>query len=251
MWQLRGIIINFAVSDLKVRYKNSFLGFFWAILEPLLLLGVMYVVFSQIFKFEIPNFPIYLLLGIIIWNMFRNGTSIGLNSLINRAPIMTQIYFPRSVPSISSSITASMMFIFEVAVFGVFIAIFQFTPPPTIVYLPLILVLELILVMAISLPLSVLNIKFKDVEFIWTVILQLGFFLTPIFYQFSMLPESLQNILQYSPMVQIVTMAHHVTLYGTIPSVNSILYSVVSVFLIFGICYGIFRKLQSRIVEEI
>ena len=78
-----------------------------------------------------------------------------------------------------------------------------------------------------------------------------GFFLTPIFYRFDMLPEQIRNILQLSPVVQIVEMVHHVTLYGTLPSLNSILYSVASVFIILGIGYLIFRRYQARIVEEL
>ena len=105
--------------------------------------------------------------------------------------------------------------------------------------------------MGIALPLSVLNAKYKDVEFIWGVIIQAGFFLTPIFYQFDMLPEAARNVLQFSPMVQIVTMAHHVTLYGELPSVNSILYAIFSVSIIVVVGYLIFRKFQSRIVEEL
>ena len=250
MWQMRGIISSFAISDIKIRYRNSILGVVWSFVEPLLLLGVLFFVFSTMFKFEIPNFPIYLLLGIVTWNFLKNGTNFALASLTNRSALIIQIYFPRSVPSISSCISASIMLIFELAVLGIFMAIFQFIPPITIVFLPLILFLEFILILGIALPLSVLNVKLKDVEFIWGVIITAGFFLTPIFYQFDMLPESVQNILQFSPMVQILTMAHHVTLYGTLPSLNSILYVIASVFVISGIGYGVFRKLQSRIVEE-
>ena len=94
------------------------------------------------------------------------------------------------------------------------------------------------------------NVKFRDIEFIWGIILHAGFFLTPIFYRFDMLPEYVQNILQLSPVVQIVEMVHHVTLYGTLPTLNSVLYSVGSIFAILGIGYLIFRKYQARIVEE-
>ena len=104
MWKNRGILFNFAISDLKIRYRNSILGVLWSVIEPLLMLSVLYFVFSSMFKFDIPNFPIYLLLGIIIYNCFRNGTTIALNSLTNRAPLITQIYFPRSIPAISSAI---------------------------------------------------------------------------------------------------------------------------------------------------
>ena len=250
MWKTRGILFNFAITDLKIRYKNSALGITWSLIEPLLLLGVLFLVFSNMFKFDIPNFPIYLLLGIITWNLFKNGTTLALNSLTNRASLITQIYFPRSIPSIGSCLTASIMLIIELVVLGIFMAIFQFIPPITIVFLPIILLLEFILILGIALPLSVLNVKLKDVEFIWGVIITAGFFLTPIFYQFDMLPESVQNVLQFSPMVQILIMAHHVTLYGTLPSLNSILYTIASVIVISGIGYGIFRKFQARIVEE-
>ena len=251
MWKTKGIIFNFAKSDLKIRYRNSVLGIFWSLIEPLLMLGVLFVVFSTMFKFEIPNFPIYLLVGIVCYNFFKNGTVFALNSLSNRSTLMTQIYFPRSIPAISSGITAAIMLILELVVLAIFIVIFQFVPPVTILFLPLILALLFLLVLGIALPLSVLNVKYKDTEFIWMVIVHAGFFLTPIFYQFDMMPVQVQNVLQFSPMVQIVTMAHHVVLYGTLPSVNSILYAVGSISVIATVGYLIFRKYQAKIVEEV
>ena len=251
MWKFKGILFNFAISDLKIRYKNSILGIFWSLIEPLLMLGVLFFVFSTMFKFEIENFPIYLLLGIICFNFFKNGTTFALNSLTNRSSLMTQIYFPRSIPGISSGVTAAIMLILELVVLGIFMIVLEFTPPITILILPLILALEFLLILGISLPLSVLNVKFKDTEFIWMVVVHAGFFLTPIFYQFDMLPDNIQSILQFSPVVQIVTMAHHVVLYGVLPSINSILYAVGSTSVIMIIGYLIFRKYQSRIVEEI
>ena len=251
MWKFKGILFNFAISDLKIRYKNSILGIFWSLIEPLLMLGVLFFVFSTMFKFEIENFPIYLLLGIICYNFFKNGTTFALNSLTNRSSLMTQIYFPRSIPGISSGVTAAIMLILELVVLGIFMIVLEFTPPITILILPLILALEFLLILGIALPLSVLNVKFKDTEFIWMVVVHAGFFLTPIFYQFDMLPDNIQSILQFSPVVQIVTMAHHVVLYGVLPSINSILYAVGSTSVIMIIGYLIFRKYQSRIVEEI
>ena len=251
MWKTKGIIFNFAKSDLKIRYRNSVLGIFWSLIEPLLMLGVLFVVFSTMFKFEIPNFPIYLLVGIVCYNFFKNGTVFALNSLSNRSTLMTQIYFPRSIPAISSGITAAIMLILELVVLAIFIVIFQFVPPITILFLPLVLALLFLLVLGIALPLSVLNVKYKDTEFIWMVIVHAGFFLTPIFYQFDMMPVQVQNVLQFSPMVQIVTMAHHVVLYGMLPSVTSILYAVGSISVITAVGYLIFRKYQAKIVEEV
>ena len=250
MWKTRGILFNFAVYDLKIRYRNSVLGVLWSFIEPLLLLAVLFVVFSTMFKFEIPNFPIYLLLGIVCYRFFQNGTTLALNSLTNRSSTITKIYFPRSIPGLSAGITSAIMLVFELMVLGIFMAAFQFIPTVTILLLPLVLALELLLIFGIALPLSVLNAKFKDTEFIWGVVLSAGFFLTPIFYQFDMLPEMIQNVLQFSPMVQIVTMAHHVVLYGMLPSVNTVLYAVGSISAITVIGYLIFRKYQARIAED-
>ena len=250
MWKTKGILFNFAISDLKIRYRNSVLGVLWSFVEPLLLLTVLFVVFSTMFKFEIPNFPIYLLLGIVCYRFFQNGTTLALNSLTNRSTTITQIYFPRSIPGLSAGITSAIMLVCELAVLSIFMVSFQFIPPITILLLPLVLALELLLVFGIALPLSVLNVKFKDTEFIWGVVVSAGFFLTPIFYQFDMLPETLRNVLQFSPMVQIVTMAHHVVLYGTLPSINTVLYAVGSISVITVIGYLIFRKYQARIAED-
>ncbi|MDC0193737.1 ABC transporter permease [Candidatus Nitrosopelagicus sp.] len=251
MWKFKGILFNFAVSDLKIRYKNSVLGIIWSLVEPLLMLGVLFFVFSTMFKFEIENFPIYLLLGIICYNFFKNGTTFALNSLTNRSSLMTQIYFPRAIPGLSSGVTAAIMLLLELVVLGIFMVALEYTPPITILVLPLILALEFLLVLGMALPLSVLNVKFKDTEFIWMVVVHAGFFLTPIFYQFDMLPDYVQSVLQFSPVVQVVTMAHHVVLYGILPSVNSVLYAVGSTSIIVIIGYLIFRRYQVRIVEEI
>ena len=251
MWKTKGILFNFAITDLKLRYKSSVLGVAWTILEPLLMLAVLFFVFSTMFKNEIEYFPIYLLSGIITYNFFKNGTTIALQSLSNRSSLITQIYFPRSIPAISSTLTASIMLVVELAVLGCFMVYFQFTPSLTILYLIPIYMLAFVFVLGVALGLSVLNVKFRDLEFIWAILLQAGFFLTPIFYQFEMLPESVQTILQLSPIVQIVEMVHNVTLYGTLPSLNSILYSVGSIFGILGIGYLIFRRYQARIVEEL
>ena len=130
-------------------------------------------------------------------------------------------------------------------------AVLGFTPPITIIYLIPIYILGFVFVIGLSLGLSVLNVKFKDIEFIWGIILHAGFFLTPIFYRFDFLPQYVQDILMLSPVVQLVTMTHHVAIYGTLPSINSILYTIGSIFIILGIGYLIFRRYQARIVEEL
>lgn len=251
LWKRKDLIIDFAISDLKIRYRNSILGFFWTFLEPLLLLSVLYIVFTNIFKSNIEYFPLYILLGLILWNMLARGTEIGLNSIASRGPLLTQIYFRREIPSISSTITSSLMLVFELIVFGIFMAAFQFKPPMTIIFLPLVLLLEFVLVFGLSLPLSVLNIRYKDIQFIWKVVLQTGFFLTPIFYKTQILPVTIQKFIYYSPMAQIINMAHDLTLYNKIPSLESVEITLVTTSITLIVGYAIFRKFERRLIEEL
>ena len=247
----RSLIWSFAISDLKIRYRNSVLGFFWTLLEPLLLMGVLYIVFTHIFKSQIEHFGLYLLIGIIMWNMFSRGTEMAMNSVLAKGGLLTHIYFPMEIPAISSVITSSLMLFFEIIVFFIFMIIFQFVPPITIVFMPLVLALEILFVLGISLPLSVLNVRYRDVQFIWKVILQAGFFVTPVFYKLDVLPASIQGILKYSPMVQIITMAHNLSLYNMLPSLESSGITIFTTFIIFAIGYFIFHKCQKRVIEEL
>jgi len=184
----RSLILLLAFNDVKLRYRSSVLGFVWSFLEPLLMLTVLYFVFTNILKSDIENFPLYLLLGLIIWYMFSRATSMGLTSLVNRANIIKNIYFRREIIVVSSCLTAFIMMGFEFAAFAVFIVAFQFVPPITIVFLPLVLIVLFFLSLGLSFLLSVLNVYFRDIQFIWQVLIQAGFFLSPIFYSLDIFP---------------------------------------------------------------
>ena len=251
LWDKKHLVWNFAVTDLQIRYRSSVLGFFWTILEPLLMLAVLYVVFTSIIPTRIENFGLYLLIGIVMWGMISRGTEMGLNSMISKSGLMTQIYFPREIPALSSSITSLLMLGFELIVFIVFMIVFQFVPSFTIVFFPLVLILEFILLFFLNLALSVLNVLYRDIQFIWRVVIHAGFFLTPIFYSFDILPQQLQDVLKYSPMVQIVNMGHDLVIFGKIPSLESILIAIFSVAILSAISYLIFRKLEQRAIEGV
>lgn len=246
----KSLIMALAMLDLKLKYRNSILGFVWSFLEPLLMLVVLYAVFTNIFQSQIEQFPLYLLLGIIMWNMVVRGTTMSVSSIITRGGLLTQIFLPRSIFAISSTVTSTIMFGFELVAFFIFMAAFQFIPPITILMLPVILVMTCFLVLGLSLPLSVLNVYYRDVEFIWRIIVHAGFFVVPIFYTLNMLPENVKTIVLLNPMAQLMEMAHNVTLYGILPRYQDFLYTIGVISLIFFVGYIIFRKMEKRIVEE-
>jgi lipopolysaccharide transport system permease protein len=245
----RSLIVSLAISDLKLRYRNSVLGFLWSFLEPLLMLGVLYLVFTTLLGSKIQYYPLYILEGMILWNMFSRATQMSLSSFIIRSGLVSKVYFPREILPIASCITSFIMMSFEFGVFGVFMVFFKFIPPITILYLPFVLVIMFVVSLGIALPLSVSNIYFRDVQYIWGIFLQAGFFITPIIFSLQIYPASIRNILYYNPVTNLIETAHNVTLYGLPPSISEILYPILVSFLILGVGYAIFRKFETKAVE--
>jgi lipopolysaccharide transport system permease protein len=251
IFEKKSLIWILAVMDLKLRYRNSILGFLWSILEPLFMLLVLYVVFNYILRSDIQNYPLFLLIGIIFWNTFSRGTSMGSNSILARSGIVMTIPLPKIALPFSSVVTSFLMLFFELIIFVVFVIGFQFYPPFSIVYLPLAFVPLFILTLGMSLSLSVLNVMYRDVSYIWTIILQAGFFLTPIIYKMNILPETLQNILIFNPMSHIVIWVQDLTIFGKTPSMESITYTFGSSIIILIIGLVTFSKLQNKMVDKL
>jgi len=251
LWIHRNVIFLFAITEVKLRYKNSVLGFLWTFLEPLLMLAVLYFIFTNVIKTEIQYYPLYLLLGLIIWYMFSRGTTMGLTCLTDKSNILQKINLPKGIFVVSSNLTSLIMLIFEIIAFSVFLVAFQFIPPLTILYLPLIFLAVFALSTSLSFLLSILNVYFQDIKFIWQIILQAGFFLSPIIYSLDMFPENIKTLLEISPLTKLINAAHDVTLYNQVPSSFDVIYITFSIIGIFLIGWVVFRAKEREIVEHL
>ena len=251
IWNRRSLVFLFAINEVKLRYRNSVLGFLWTFLEPLLMLSILYLVFTNIMRSDIENYALYLLLGLILWYMFTRATSMGLSSLVDRAGIIQKIYFRRELIVISTCLAAFLMMIFEFAAFGVFIGIFKFIPPITAVILPLILIDLFVLSLGVSLLLSSLYVYFRDIKFIWQIALQAGFFLSPIIYEMDLIPENIRWIVSLNPMVPILNTAHDAVLYGILPDILTITQIILSTVVIFVIGFVVFKIKDKNLVEAL
>lgn len=247
----KNLLWIFAITDLKLRYKNSVLGFVWSFLEPLLLLTVLYAVFTFIFPSQIENFPLYLLLGIIIWNSFTRGTQMGMNSIIARGGLVSTVYFPKIILPVSSNITIFLMMGFEFIIFIIFMIIFQVVPTATVILFPLLLLFLLILNIGLSFSFSVLFVKYRDLGYVWQVVTYAGFFLTPIIYSLDMLPKEISGIILLNPVAQIIEMSHNVVLYDLLPSLKDLLYTGIVSLVIFLTGLVIFQKRVGTIIDDI
>lgn len=251
LYGYRELILRLAWSDFKLRYKSSALGFFWSLLEPMLMLLVLYVVFSNLMRIQVEYYQLFLLLGIILWNFLDRGTSMSIWGIIGKPSLVQKVYFPRDILVISTCLTALMMTALEFMVFIIFMAIFRLMPGWTAIFFPILFIFEFVIILGLSMALSALNVYFRDVQFIWRLVVQVGFFATPILYPITIFPESVQRILMLNPMAQIITMMRDCSLYGIPPDLMNLTYIAVSAVLVLQLGYFIFERLEPKFAEAI
>lgn len=251
LWSYRDLILRLAWSDFKLRYKSSALGFVWSLLDPLLMLLVLYIVFTNLMRVQVEHYQLFLLLGIILWNFFDRGTSMSIWGIIGKPSLVQKVYFPRDILVISTCITALMMTTLEFVVFIIFMAVFRVIPGITIAYFPILFVFEFLIILGLSMTMASLNVYFRDVQFVWRLIVQVGFFATPILYPITIFPENIRWIVMLNPMARIITILRDCTLYQTAPELSSVVYVAMCsiVLLLFG--YFIFDHLEPKFAEAI
>jgi ABC-type polysaccharide/polyol phosphate export permease len=245
----RSLTIDLSIIFLKLRYKGTVLGFLWSFLEPLLLLSVFYFVFNYILPNNIPNFTLHLFVGLILFFMFSRGTMMGLTSISSNAHIISNLRIPKIILPISYNLTAFIMMLFDFSVFFVYVAITQFLPPITIILLPVFMILVFLLSVGLSLFLSILSVKMKDLNYLWIVITNVIVFFTPIFWRLENMAPAIREILQYSPWIQIITMTQDVVIYNKLPDPMIFLYVTSLVFAILGFGMWVFKKSEYKVTE--
>lgn len=251
LYDYRNLIWQLAWSEFKLRYKNSILGYFWSLLEPLLMLLVLYIVFSNLMKIQVEYYQLFLFIGIILWGFLSRATTLGMFSIVGKPSMVKKIYFPRDIFVISSCITALLMSIFESLVFIMFMVYFRVPISINLAYVPFILLLLFILSLGLSLALSALNVFYRDVQFIWQVILQVGFYITPIIYTIDIFPKNLQRFVLLNPIARIIISARDTVIYSSPAKIGDLLFIFLSSIFFLFIGYIIFSKLEPDFAEEI
>lgn len=254
----RNLTRTIAVTDFKLKYQGSILGYLWSLVKPLLLFTVLYFVFTKVFKIggTIPYYPVYLLLGIILWTFFSETSVACLFSIVSKYDLIRKVYFPRIVLIFSNSLTSLFTFLSNLMVVFVFM-VFNHVPfTLNIVYIPLLLFELFIFVMGIGLFLGAFYVKFRDISHIWEVILFAGFYATPILYSPAMIPGIYKKILLLSPMAQIIQDFRYVLITNQAVTSESVLgwpYFIIPYvlpFVIFFFGYFVFEKMASKFAEE-
>jgi ABC-2 type transport system permease protein len=209
----RSILREMVGADFKVRYQSSILGYLWSVLRPLFLFVILYIVFTYVFKVGkgVPHYPVYLLLGIVLWNFFTEATIIGMGSVVGKGDLIRKISIPRYLTVLSSSTSALINLGINLCVVVVFAILNGVEPTWRLVLLPLVLLELFAFSTALAFLLSALYVKFRDVTYIWEVGLQAAFYATPILYPLTIVAEQYRKFFFINPMAQIIEDARYVS----------------------------------------
>lgn len=223
----RAVLREMVVTDFKVRYQGSVLGYMWSLLKPLFLFAILYVVFTYIIPLgkAVEHYPVYLLTGIVMWNFFTEATMQGASSIVARGDLIRKVSIPRYLVVLSTILSALINLGLSLVVVIVFALLNGVTPSlQWLLIAPIILELVL-LALGVSFLLAALYVRFRDVTYIWEIFLQAGFYATPIIYPLTLVPEAYHKWFMMNPMAQIIQDARYViatdtsvTLWGTVHS---------------------------------
>lgn len=262
LYRFRDLIYHLVVRELRARYKGSVLGFLWSLLNPLLMMAVFTVVFTLIMpNNSLPNYPIFLLCGLLPWNYFSAGVMTGIHSVVSNANLVKKVYFPREVLPIASALAQLVNFLLALVVLFVLLFVFQANLSPRLWMLPIVMLIQTSFIIGIVLFLSAINVFYRDTMMIMDVVILAWFFMTPVFYPLDILPQSyevmgyvlnvhrLMNIL--NPMASIINAYRDLLYLGTYTEIDFLLRTALTSFgvLVFG--YWFFTRLSGDFGEEL
>ena len=218
LFDYRELLFNLTRKEVKVKYKNSFLGFVWSLVTPLMMLVVFYVAFGVIFKLramDMRYYAFYLMAGILPWNFMSQTLSQGVASVVNNGDLVKKVYFPREVLPLSYLGSSSFHFLLQETMLIVFLLAFRVPLTPWIFMLPLLLLLEAVFIAGLSLLLSAVNVLFRDVQHFTEILLMAWFWMTPIVYPISQIRDNLPawaaKLYMLNPMAHIILMWQRIT----------------------------------------
>lgn len=259
--QNRALLRELIITDFKLRYQGSALGYTWSLLRPLLFFLILYVVFVKFLRLggDIPHYPIYLLLGIVLWSFFAEMTSQSLGSVVARGDLIRKIRIPRWIIVLSSSVGALINLGLNLVIVAIFMVVNNVELAPSVIWVPLVLIEIYLFALGISLFLGAAFVKYRDVSHIWEVVAQAMFYLTPILYPITLITNvDFQKILLLSPVAQAVQDArsflvttHTVTIAEVFKSSAARLIPIVItiIILVLGVLY--FKREAKDFAENI
>jgi ABC-2 type transport system permease protein len=247
LYRYRDLIRMLVVRELKVRYRRSAIGFLWTMLQPLLTMMVLNVVFSALFRFDLPNYPVYALAGIMFWNFFSQSITTSMNSLRANTQLFTKLPIPKMVFPLASVMAGVINLALALVPLFLILLVTGHRIGPSVLFVPVAIVLAALFTLGAGLLLSPLAVFFHDTIEMVGVLLTLFMYLTPVFYPISIVPERYLWAVRFNPLRSILEVFRDPIYFSKIPPLThlGVACTVTVIALVVGLVA--FRKSSDRI----
>lgn len=253
LYAYRELLKNLVARDLKLRYRSSVLGFAWCLLNPLLMMTVFTVVFTVLLTSNtIDKFPVFILTGILAWNLHTTALTGAMNSVVGQAALVQKVYFPREVLPISAVLSNTVNFLLSLVVLFVMVWVYQVELSATLLFLPVVILVQVIFTCGVGLLLSAVNVFYRDVASIMETLMLAWFFLTPIFYRIEdVFPTYSRLMYILNPPASFIAAYRDILYYGSITNLTFFTRTTISSVLVFIVGYFLFAKLSRGFSERL
>ncbi|HJP03276.1 MAG TPA: ABC transporter permease [Planctomycetota bacterium] len=247
----RDLLYELVVRDMKLRYKRSFLGVLWTLVNPLLQLFVYDFVFRVLFQVKTPNYTVYLFIGITSWNWFQISVLEATGAILSNPDLIRQPGFPTAIlPNVTVGSHLVHFLITLPILFG--LVIYNGIPITlAILWLPVVILLQYVMTLGFALIGACLHVRFRDTQYLLSVFLMLGFFLTPVLYELAMVPERYHRYYRMNPMTHVVDSYRAILMRGESPNLNAMVLLAGGGTVLLGFAYLLFHRASANFVEEL
>lgn len=249
--KFRPLLNELVARDIKIKYRRSVLGVLWALLNPLLMMIVLSVVFSNLFRFDIENFPLYLLSGQIVFNFFNESTTTAMSSIISNASLIKKVYVPKYLFVISRVVSVFINLLASFMALIIVMIAMRAELHWTVLLAPIPLLLLVFFSLGVGLILAAVTVRFRDIMHLYSVFTTMLMYLTPVIYPMSALPEWLAKIVMLNPLTNILIMLRNVMINGMLFDWQSLLLGVIETVISMVLGLYVFYKNQDTFILNI
>ncbi len=247
-WDLLRSLVN---RDLKILYKRSALGIGWTLINPLMELAVFVFIFQVVLSIQIPQYTSYVFTGLLVWTWFNRSLFEATGSIIQNGSLIRQPGFPIAILPIVTEITGLIHLVLALPILLIFLLVDGVQLTPLILLMPILQLIQFGLTTSLAYLLAALNVTFRDTQHTLGVLLNLLFYLTPIFYEDTGVPDQFQQLYSFNPMVPIITSYRNILMFGQQPEWIPLGLITVFILLFLPVGYRVFRDQSHRFVENL
>ncbi len=248
LFKYRPLIHELVIRDLKVKYRRSFLGYLWSLLNPLLMMTVMAVVFTHVFRANVDNYPLYLICGQTLFSFFTESTNMAMYSVLVNAGLIKKIYIPKFIFPVSRVTSSFVTMSFSLTAILIVMLVTRARFYWTILLIPVPIVFLFLFCCGMGMILSALSVYFRDITHLWGVATLAWMYATPIFYTIDAMPGRLMTLMKLNPMYHFINTFRNLVMFGNIPGPNAWFGCIVSGLVVFALGLAVFGRLQKDFI---